>query len=99
MTEARKVIVSFVLSDQKVGEEDVTGLSEFWVDPTGFGIGRKALSMIESTASPNIVVGFATDATVGFYKACEWFVGSSINDKYLVASEPIDDSKFEGKIW
>ena len=93
------VTTSFVLSEQKIGTVDVIGLAEFWVDPKNNGIGRKGLLFIEAVASPKLVVGFADDSVVGFYKACDWVIGSKINGKWLVASEPIDDSKFEGKIW
>lgn len=95
----RRVNMSFLLLEKKVGEEDVIGLAEFWVDPIGKGIGKKALMMIEALASPKIVVGFAEPNVVGFYEACEWIIGGLHGEKYFVASGSIDESKFSGEIW
>jgi len=94
-----RVNMSFLLLDKKIGNVDVTGLAEFWVDPKNKGIGRKALQMIEAIASPKLVVGFADDAVVGFYRACDWVVGSQHDGKWIVASDSIDESKFSGEIW
>jgi len=99
-----KICIGFDLTDQKIGKEDVAGLSNFWIDPKEKGIGRKTLLLVESIASPKIVVGFAGASTVGFYKACDWCIGPSFDDstfgsKWLVASEPIDLENFDGNIW
>jgi hypothetical protein len=90
---------------EKIGDVEVAGLSALWVDPKMKGIGRQALLMIENIASPHVVVGFADDNIVGFYKACDWLVGKKHCDddnpqgKWLVASDSIDESKFEGRLW
>ena len=90
---------------QKVGEVDVAGLSSLFVDPKGGGVGRHVLLMIENITSPLVVVGFADDDIVGFYRACEWLIGMKHYDeknpqgKWLVASDSIDESKFEGRLW
>jgi hypothetical protein len=100
-----RISISFKLSKEKIGEVDVMALSSLWVDPKERGVGRQALLMIEQLASPLVVVGFADDDTVGFYRACEWLVGSKHCDsmnpggKWLVASDSIDESKFSGRLW
>jgi len=91
--------MSFLLTDRKVGKEDVIGLAEFWVDPKNKGYGRKALMMIEGIADTKIVVGFADPIVAGFYAKCNWFIGPMIDGKYIVASEPINVSDFTGEIW
>ena len=55
--------------------------------------------MIEAIASPKLVVGFADDTVVDFYRACDWVIGSQHDGKWLVASDSIDESKFSGEIW
>ena len=80
-------------------------LSSLWVDPKKRGIGRQALLMIEALASPLVVVGFADDDVVDFYRSCDWLVGEKHYDdknpqgKWIVASDSIDESKFEGRLW
>lgn len=99
------VSLSFTLKKEFVGEVEVAGLSNFWVDPKGSGIGRQALLFIENVASPHVVVGFADDDVVGFYKKCDWLVGQKHYDdanpqgKWLVASDSVDESKFSGRLW
>lgn len=100
-----RVSMSFVLEDKKIGDVTIAGLSNLWVDPKGSGIGRNALLLIENIASPRVVVGFVDDDVVGFYRACEWLIGRKHYDdknpqgKWLVASDSIDESKFEGMLW
>lgn len=100
-----KVSMSFVLEDKKIGDVTVAGLSSLWVDPKGSGIGRQTLLFIENIALPKVVVGFVDDSVVGFYRECEWLVGGKHCDednpqgKWLVASDSIDESKFEGRLW
>lgn len=94
-----KIIVAFKILEKKIGELDVAGLSEFWVDPRGQGVGKKALHFVEAIADPKPVVGFADADVVGFYQACEWYVGPVIAGKHIVMSEPIDISKFSGETW
>lgn len=95
----QKIVVTFKLLDQKVGEIDVAGLADFWVDPRGQGVGKKALHLVEAIADPKPVVGFADDDVVGFYEASEWYIGPVIDGKHIVMSEPIDVSKFGGEVW
>ena len=96
---SRQIIVSFKLHEKKIGNVDVAGLAEFKVFPQGEGIGKKALHLVEAVADPNPVVGFAEDDVVGFYEACEWIVGPTVDGKHTVMSEPVDVSKLEGEIW
>ena len=39
------------------------------------------------------------DDVVDFYRSCDWLVGSMHKGKYIVASDSIDESKFDGEIW
>ena len=93
------ITVGFKLLDKKVGKVKVAGLSELGVYPHGEGVGRRALLFVEAIADPLPVVGFAEDNVLGFYESCSWYVGRKIDGKFLVSSEPVDDSKFEGGIW
>ena len=94
-----RVTIGFDILNKKIGEMDVAGLAEFSVYPHGEGLGRKALSLIEGIADPLIVVGFAKDDVVGFYEKCNWYIGSKFDGKYLVSSEPVNESNFKGEIW
>ena len=94
-----RVSISFLLLEKKIGDVGVIGLSEFWVDPRRAGIGRAALQMIEALGSPKVIVGFAGEETVDFYRSCDWLVGSMHKGKYIVASDSIDESKFDDEIW
>ena len=100
-----RVNMSFTLEDKMIGDVKVAGLGGLWIDSKSHDIRRQALLFIENIASPLAVVGFADDDAVGFYKACEWLVGGKHYDdahpqgEWLVASDSIDESKFEGELW
>ena len=100
-----RISIGFMLMKEKLGEVEVMGLSSFWVDPKKRGVGRETLKLIENLASPLVVVGFAEDNVVDFYRTCEWLVGSKHYDektpqgKWLVASDSVDESKFSGRMW
>lgn len=100
-----RISIGFKLTKQKIGEVDVAGLSSLFVDPKGGGVGRQALLLIENIASPLVVVGFTGDDAVEFYRKCDWLIGKKHYDeknpqgKWLVASDSIDESKFEGRLW
>ena len=91
------VTVGFKLLQKKIGKMDVAGLSNFAVYPQETG--RKAIQFIESVADPLPVVGFVEKDLISFYQDCNWYIGRLIAGKFIVASEPIDDSKFTGDIW
>ena len=91
--------IGFVLSDKKLGNEDVVGLSDFWVNPTKQGLGRRTLAMIEVLGEDKVVVAFADPTQVEFFEKCEWFIGPMVDGKYLVASESVNVKGFGGEIW
>jgi hypothetical protein len=95
-----KVAVSFELTKQMVGGVEVVGLSNLCIDPAD--VGKNVLQMIESIASPKLVVGFVDDKSVGSYAASGWLTGKNDDNpggKWLVASDSLDESKFEGRLW
>lgn len=98
-----QMAVSFKLTKQMIGEVEVVGLSALIVAPAA--VGKQALQMIESIASPKLVVGFVDDQFVAFYAASGWLIGKKHYDdehpegKWLVASDSLDESKFEGRMW
>jgi len=62
-------------------------------------MGKKGIQLIESVASPKAVVGFADPDDISFFIDCDWVTGDVYDDKVLVASESIDEDKFNGNIW
>jgi len=94
-----KVTVSFEMVDKKIEVEDVSGLVNFDFNPTNIEIGKRAIMMVESIASPKIVVGFAEPDAVSFFLECGWISGDIYDGKILVASDAVDEDKFDGNIW
>lgn len=94
-----KATISFELIDKKIGDEDVAGLVGIDFDLTDVDHVRSVLLMIESIASPKIVIGFADASSSAIFEACGWLVGRAYEDQHLVASDAIDESKFDGNIW
>lgn len=89
----------FKLTDHKIGVTDVAGMTEFLVGPRGKGIGRQGLLFVEAVASPKIVAAFVDPNTVAFFEKCGWYIGGLFGKKYLVASEPLNDSRHSGEVW
>ncbi len=89
----------FKLEDRKIGDTDVLALSDFMVGPRGKGIGRQGLLFVEAIASSKIVACFVDPKIVPFFEKCGWYIGGLFNKKYLVASEPVDDSRHSGEVW
>jgi len=94
-----KATVSFELVDKKIGDEDVAGLVSLVIDPKSIDLGKRMIQLIESIASPKVVVGFAEPDDISFFVDCDWLNGGIYDDKVLVASESIDEDKFDGNIW
>ena len=94
------ITIGFKLTNQKIGEVDVAGLSSLNVIPVSNDeLLRKVLMLVESVADPRPVVTFVAPKEVEFFAGCNWYVGRKAGEKFLVASEPIDDSKFKGEVW
>jgi len=89
----------FKLNKHKIGDADVLGLTDLIVGPRGKGVGRQGLLFIEAVASPEIVACFVEPKLVPFFEKCGWYIGTVFDGKYLVASEPINDSRHSGEIW
>ena len=89
----------FKLNDHQIGDTDVAGLTDLIVGPRGEGIGRQGLLFIEAVASPKPVACFVDPNLVPFFEKCGWYIGRAFENKFLVASEPINDSRHAGEIW
>lgn len=94
-----KATISFELIDKKIGSEEVAGLAALSFDPEDLEMGRRALQLVESTASPKLVVGFCDPDDIGFFIECDWINGGVYNGKVLVASGSISEEDFDGNIW
>ncbi len=89
----------FKLEDHVIGDTPVAGLTELLVGPRGKGVGRQGLLFIEAIASPKPVACFVDPDVVQFFEKCGWYIGDLFGKKYLVASEPINDSRHSGEVW
>jgi hypothetical protein len=89
----------YKLEDKKVGDTDVAGLINLTVSPVGQGMGRQALLFIQAIETSKIIVAFASEKDVTFFEKCGWYVGKVFGNKYLVASEPVNDSRHAGEVW
>ncbi len=94
-----KVTISFDLIDKKIGDDNVAGLVALAFDPPANAIVKKTLMMIESMADPKPVVGFVDANSINLFKACDWLIGGTYGDQHLVASDAVDEEKFDGKVW
>jgi hypothetical protein len=94
-----KAEITFTLVDKKIGDEDVAGLVDFSFEPSSVDVGKKAIQMIESIASPKVVVAFTDPKDIMFFVECDWANGEVYDGQILVASDVIDESKFDGNIW
>jgi len=90
--------IKFNMNPKKIGALDVLAVSNIEA-----GLPTNSISavfgLIASAADDKIAVAFVHPDLVVHAENANWVCGGVYNDQQLVASDVIDESKFDGKIW
>ena len=92
-----KAEIKFELIDEKIGNEDVAGVVGLDLNPSE--ILKPVLQMIEAIASPKVAVLFVDPDILDLFNNCDWLIGGEYDGQILVASDTIDEDKFDGNVW